>query len=286
MLMVLNRMRRVLILTALSLLGFTAGASNSLAFVCPTAPGSPEGEALSPAQKHRLMQLTSIFENSDPKFEYGYIENLHDGRGFTAGRVGFCTGTHDLIQVARLYADFKPENPLTPFLARLEELDQNASDSVTGLAKFERAWKKAALDAEMTCAQDLVTDQLYYLPAIKRAQQIGITLPFGLAMIYDTIVMHGEDGDPDGLPALMKRTTEALGGRTPKDGLTQLEWLKKFAEIRKADLLHPTSAATQKEWAQNAGRADILKKMLLSGSYDQLAGPMKIKNEYYEGTLP
>ncbi len=232
------------------------------------------------------MQLTSVFENGNPKFDYAYIENLQDGRGFTAGRVGFCTGTHDLVQVARLYKNYKPVNPLEPYLPRLEELDQSGSDSVKGLKNFDKAWKQSAKDPEMRCAQDRITEKLYSLPAMKRAEDLGVKLPFGKAMIYDTIVMHGEGDDPDGLPALLSHTTKELKGQTPKTGADERAWLAKFADVRKQDLLHPSNPATQTEWSQNAKRASILKQMLLSQDYDELAGPMKIDNAYYTGTIP
>jgi chitosanase len=28
---------------------------------------------------------------------YGYIEDIRDGQGYTAGIIGFCSGTHDML---------------------------------------------------------------------------------------------------------------------------------------------------------------------------------------------
>jgi hypothetical protein len=36
-------------------------------------------------------QMVSVFENETTSLQYGYIENLNDGRGYTAGRAGFVT---------------------------------------------------------------------------------------------------------------------------------------------------------------------------------------------------
>ena len=36
-------------------------------------------------------ELVSAFENSTTEVQYGYAENLGDGRGVTAGRAGFTT---------------------------------------------------------------------------------------------------------------------------------------------------------------------------------------------------
>jgi chitosanase len=56
-----------------------------------------------PAAKHRAEQIISSFENSTTVIQYGYAENLHDGRGITAGRAGFTSGTDDLLAVVQLY---------------------------------------------------------------------------------------------------------------------------------------------------------------------------------------
>jgi chitosanase len=255
------------------------------AFDCPDAP-SAASDSLSADQQRRLMELTSVFENGGPRFRYEYIENLKDGRGYTAGRVGFCTGTHDLMQVARLYARYKPDNPLAPFMPRLEELDQSGSGSVTGLAGFPAAWRQAAKDPEMVCAQDQIVDLLYYGPALRTAERLGVKLPFGKAILYDAIIMHGDGGDPDGVPALIGRTLARTQGKAPKDGYDERAWLAEFLSVRKADLLNPSDAATKDEWSQNAVRADILKSMLLSGNYDALAAPMSVSNSYYTGPIP
>jgi chitosanase len=273
-------------LLALALLGaglaFPAAAR---AFVCPAAPDAAV-DALDADQKRRLMELTSVFENGDPRFQYDYIENLKDGRGYTAGRVGFCTGTHDLAQVARLYARYKPDNVLKKYLPRLEELDRGPSDSVEGLEGFEAAWKLAAADPEMICAQDRVVDRLYYRPALERAEALGVKMPFGKAILYDTAVMHGDGGDGDGLPALIRATLARTQGRAPRDGYDERAWLTEFLIVRKADLLNPDNPATKDEWSQNAERADILQRMLFSGTYDALAAPMSVANSYYTGSLP
>jgi chitosanase len=49
--------------------------------------------ALTPQQHETIDQLTSLFENSTPILQYGYCEDIDDGRGLTAGRAGFTSGT-------------------------------------------------------------------------------------------------------------------------------------------------------------------------------------------------
>src|SRR5439155_21505160 len=59
-----------------------------------------------PHKKDIAMQLVSSAENSSLNWraQFKYIEDIHDGRGYTAGIIGFCTGTHDLLELVQLYA--------------------------------------------------------------------------------------------------------------------------------------------------------------------------------------
>ncbi|MYS55627.1 chitosanase, partial [Streptomyces sp. SID6013] len=54
-----------------------------------------------PAKKEIAMQLVSSAENSslDWKAQYRYIEDIGDGRGYTAGIIGFCSGTGDMLDL-------------------------------------------------------------------------------------------------------------------------------------------------------------------------------------------
>lgn len=113
-------------------------------------------------QKHRCEQYTSIFENDTTELQYAYVENIHDGRGFTAGRAGFTTGTGDAYEVVKKYTAHKHSNPLAHFLPELEKLAKSSSGSVAHLSGFETAWKEAAKDPEFHKIQDEVSDEMYY----------------------------------------------------------------------------------------------------------------------------
>ncbi|MEU3356489.1 chitosanase, partial [Streptomyces sp. NPDC037389] len=65
-----------------------------------------------PAKKEIAMQLVSSAENStlDWKAQYRYIEDIGDGRGYTAGIIGFCSGTGDMLDLVESYAERSPGN--------------------------------------------------------------------------------------------------------------------------------------------------------------------------------
>ena len=56
------------------------------------------------------MKLVSSAENSSLNWraQYRYIQDIHDGRGYTAGIIGFCSGTGDMLEVVRAFTRAKP----------------------------------------------------------------------------------------------------------------------------------------------------------------------------------
>src|SRR3954449_6125225 len=115
-----------------------------LAVLVVAAPAHAAG--LTKKQRHIADQLVSLFENDTPEIQYCYIENIGDGRGFTAGRAGFTTATADLLLVAERYTQQVPDNPLAPFLPRLREVAEQGSDSTEGLEDLPDAWRQVCQD--------------------------------------------------------------------------------------------------------------------------------------------
>lgn len=113
-------------------------------------------------QKHRCEEYTSIFENDTTELQYSYCENIHDGRGYTAGRAGFCTGTGDAVEVIRKYSAIKPDNLLKKYIKELEILSKHESGDTSKLHGYCTAWKEAAKDPEFRKCQDEVSDEIYY----------------------------------------------------------------------------------------------------------------------------
>lgn len=113
-------------------------------------------------QKHRCEEYTSIFENDTTELQYAYVENIHDGRGYTCGRAGFTTGTGDAVEVVKKYTHHKANNPLAKFIPELEKLAKSGSGSTKNLHGYPEAWKEAAKDSEFRKVQDEVSDEMYY----------------------------------------------------------------------------------------------------------------------------
>lgn len=240
----------------------------------PKARDPHPTSALTPEQKHRAEQLTSLFENSTTELQYSYIEDIHDGRGFTAGRAGFCTGTGDFYEVVVDYTHRVPHNPLAQYLPELRQLAAHESGRTDRLPNIVHAWHEAARDPAFRAVQDGVVDKLYYSVAMAFADEHGCRLPLSLAALYDAVIQHGAGNDPDGLPALIARTSGVVGG-DPRHGADERRWLKVFLRVRRQDLAYAEDADTREAWSESTGRADVFLSLANEGNYD-LAGPIRL----------
>lgn len=239
---------------------------------------------LSSEQKRRAEQLTSLFENDTLEIQYGYCAALKDGRGFTAGRAGFTTSTDEVYQVVKVYTQQKPENILARYLPRLEELADQESASTSGLSGFPDAWKEAGRDSAFQVVQDKMVEKLFWAPILQHAQVLGIRTPLGMAVLHDTIIQHGNDGDPDGLPSLIKETTKESGG-TPASGIDEKLWLRNFLKIRLNHLSHAYEPETREEWKKSVDRCLVFEAIAQSNNYS-LSGPIAVKSRNHEALIP
>jgi len=234
-------------------------------------------EELVLTKEQRLVadQFVSVFENSTTALQYGYAKNIGDGRGITAGRAGFTSATGDMMILIKDYLKIKSDAKLKkylPELARLNELrygekkDKEASASTKNLRGLVGDWKEASKDENFRKVQDEVVDKLYYNPALKYAKELGLTYPLGVLALYDAIIVHGEGGEY-GLKKLISQTNESFDTKSPKEGTDEMQWLKKFNEIRKDNY--------KKEGRDDDARINELLEMIKTGKYD--LGPFDMK---------
>jgi chitosanase len=259
--------------------------------VPPLVPSPPLSElaALGGAAKRRAEQLTSLFENGTIEPQYGYAENVHDGRGITAGRAGFTSGTDDLLEVLLAYLAKKPKSPLARYLPTLERLHALPDDSpkrasTRGLEGFAAAWAAAAKDPAMRTIQDAMVDKLYFRPAERHSDALGLKTPLARAQLYDAIIQHGESDVSDGLGDLIRRANAAAGG-TPVQGVDERHWLAAFLHARRHALRHAQDPATRREWAKSVDRVGVYEDLLRQGNLE-LNGPIHVDHGDFEGDVP
>lgn len=213
-----------------------------------------------------VFALVSSAENStiDYEDEYGYIEDIGDGRGYTCGIIGFTTATGDALDVVRAYLALAPsDNPLAPYVSALEAAV--GSDTHDGLgAGFEAAWKKAADSSAMRQAQDAVLDEQYMLPAVADARTDGLS-PLGQYIYYDALVVHGPGDDEDSFGGI--RAAAKARAKTPAAGGDEKAYLEAFLKARKAVML-------KEEAHSDLSRINVQQRFLDEGNY-QLVRPLR-----------
>ncbi|MEW2448202.1 chitosanase [Streptomyces parvulus] len=218
-----------------------------------------------PAKKEIAMQLVSSAENSslDWRAQYRYIEDIGDGRGYTAGIIGFCSGTGDMLDLVELYTRRSPGNVLAPYLPALRRVD--GSDSHEGLDPgFPGDWRRAADDAGFRGSQDDERDRVYFGPAVRQGQADGLRT-LGQFAYYDAIVMHGGGSDPLSFGSIRER---ALGrARTPGQGGDEVTYLHAFLDER-------VWAMRQEEAHSDTSRVDTAQRLFLDAGNLDLDPPL------------
>jgi chitosanase len=179
-----------------------------------------------PVKKDHAMQIVSSAENSslDWRAQFGYIEDIGDGRGYTGGIIGFTSGTHDMLELVQRYTDRSPGNILAKYLPALQAVDGTGSHE--GLDPgFTGDWRSAANDPAFRDTQESERDRVYFDPAVSLAKQDGLQA-LGQFAYYDAAMVHG----PEGLQAIRSR---ALGrAQAPAQGGGETAYLNAFLDER------------------------------------------------------
>jgi chitosanase len=214
-----------------------------------------------PDLPRRIKAISTVFEVGSPEPDYGYVEDLDDGRGFTVTQYGFCTYNTEVAEVIGRIVGREPDTALKRFLAKLPPQDWDGDD----LGDFAAVWRREAKTSKaLAAACDEVADTLYLAPAVAAAASVGVSSPVGIAIFYDTLVQHGDGDDPDSLNAIMKRTPAA----------PEAQYLRAFLDARKRVLLNASAKETRQVWRQSASRVDALRALLERNP--DLAPPLKV----------
>lgn len=223
-----------------------------------------------PAQNARLVFvqdcLVSIFENSSLTIQYGFINDIKDGNGFTAGRAGFTSKTGDMLEVLIEYERLAPNNPLKRYIEPLRRV-YGTSDTAS-ISALKQAWPLAAKsDPLFNRAQDRVNDRFYRKPALQVGQELGLQLPISYAAIYEVGIQHGYGDNHDSITKIIERATQKLGA-TPKSGIAELTWLHAFLTEREENLRNPENKEYAPIFLHAVDRVRAIQTILSDRNYD------------------
>jgi chitosanase len=188
-----------------------------------------------PHKKDIAMKLLSSAENgsTDWRAQYSYIQDIEDGRGYTAGIAGFCSSAGDMLTVVQEYTQVEPNNILAKYIPALQQV--YGSPSHEGLdPNFVIDWREAANDPVFQLAQDSERDDAYFDPAVTRAISDGLG-PLGQFIYFDAIVMHGSGKDPGSFDSIRARAMS--NAKTPAQGGNETIYLNTFLDSQKAVML-------------------------------------------------
>lgn len=218
-----------------------------------------------PHKKDIAMQLLSSAENgsTDWRAQYGYIQDIEDGRGYTAGIVGFCSSCGDMLMVVQDYTQFEPNNVLAKYIPALQQV--YGSSSHAGLdPTFVSDWKEAARDPTFQLAQNSTIDTVYFDPAVTKAMADGLT-PLGQFIYFDAIVMHGSGKDPASFDSIRSKALSLA--KTPAQGGNETMYLNAFLDVRKSVMLSDPAHA-------DTSRIDTEQRLLLEQGNVNLTAPL------------
>ncbi|MDP9797194.1 chitosanase [Catenuloplanes nepalensis] len=233
------------------------------------APQRRVGKAhlTAPAKKEIAMKLVSSAENSSLNWraQYGYVEDIRDGRGYTGGIVGFTSGTGDMLAVVARYVAARPRNNgLARFLPALRRVNGTASHA--GLDPgFPAAWRAAAADPVFRVAQDAERDRVYFNPAVGQAKKDGLRA-LGQFAYYDAMVMHGPGPDPAGFGGI--RAAAVRRAKPPAQGGGEVAYLTAFLNAR-------TAAMRREPAHRDTSRVDTAQRVFLKAGNLGLNPPLR-----------
>ncbi|MGW2559298.1 chitosanase [Streptomyces sp. NPDC001514] len=221
-----------------------------------------------PAKKEIAAQLVASADNStlDWRGQYDAIEDHGDGNGYTAGVIGFCSGTNDMLQLVESYTAAHPDNGLARYLPALRKVD--GTDSHEGLDPgFTEAWAQEAQKPAFRKAQDETRDRIYFDPAVQLAKMDGLGT-LGQFIYYDAMVLHGPGLETDGFYGI--RHAAMQKAKTAAEGGDEKAYLHTFLDASRSVIRTRLTAA-----ARDTSRIETEQRVFLRNGNMNLATPLE-----------
>ncbi len=118
-------------------------------------------------------------------------------------------------------------------------------------------------DRELRQIRHALSIQLYWDSCLDYCKKLGLQLPISKAVLYDTIIQHGDGNDPDSLGAILS----SIDANAEED---EAAWLSEFLCHRQNILEHACNQKVREIWKKSRVRIEILRQLL--GEDPQLEG--------------
>jgi chitosanase len=216
--------------------------------------------------KKRILAIHRVFENARSKLQYD------SGEGSDFRDDFFCTASDDLVEVLHVYQDQQSINSLDS-----EVLEQFARDKGTSALKGLRdGWNDSMNDHKLRQVRRALLESFYWDPCLEYCEKLGLQLPISKAVLYDTIIQHGDGNDPDSLGAILSSSDIWA----EED---EAAWLLEFLYHRGNILEHACNEDMRQLWKESAVWVEALRQLLEKNP--QLIGTIVISTEYFEALI-
>jgi chitosanase len=217
---------------------------------------------ISELQKKAAQAIVNIFESGRPLGDYGCVTVLAGDTGhLTYGRSQTSLGSGNLALLLHAYCGAQGafSEALRPFLPAFDRRDTKLDDS----EKVKGLLRQAGGDPVMRSVQDEFFDRVYWAPAMRSAEFIGVVKALSVTVVYDSRI-HGSYH-------YIRDVTNGQHGEARTIG--EEEWIKAYVSVRRNWLATNQNSLLQKTvYRMDAFRA------LIDGSKWELPLPLTVRN--------
>ncbi len=204
-------------------------------------------------EKRTAQAIVNIFETGRLLGDYGAVTLLAGDTGqLTYGRSQTTLASGNLFLLIKDYCEAAGSQfgaAMQPYLPRLSVRDAALNHDFA----FRGLLREAGDDPVMRGCQDQFFDRVYWVPATRSADTLGIAAPLGVATVYDSTV-HGSW-------TLMRDRTIAQHGRPPQ--VPEQDWVRRYVAVRRAWLAGHSNTLLQK----TVYRMDALQRLIDDGKW-------------------
>jgi len=212
--------------------------------------------------KKTAQAIVNIFESGRPLGDYGCVTVLSGDTGhLTYGRSQTSLGSGNLALLLHAYCEAQGafSEALLPYLTAFDRRDERLDDN----DKVKSLLKQAGDDPVMHRVQDEFFDRVYWAPALKSADYIGVAKPLSVTVVYDSRV-HGSYH-------YIRDVTNTQHGDVR--GIGEEQWIRTYVSVRRNWLATHDNSLLRK----TVYRMDALKTLMEAGKWE-LPLPLTVRN--------
>lgn len=261
------------------------------------ASGGPRAERL-PASPHQMrtgcqltliqrttaLALARLFEHGGiNKFGHEICELRGDGRGFTVGTGRFCTAysCQSVANIVNNYYDVcrKPVMALSQYQGLLNLPPGINDDIASQTPDFCSHWAETSRDSCFQSVQHQEAVKSVVEPSQKMADVLTLRYALSRAVLLDTALQHGIDGNSEAsLEGIVAAATK-LSGVVPGDShllADEIKWVRALLQARR-DVIDAAGYIDEASLA----RLDAWEHLLVTGQLS-LAGVVTLDTAYFD----